>query len=353
MTKKTPMSRKPVAILISDVHYTVKTLELADTAFRMAIDKASELKAPLFDCGDLTDGKSILPAQVVNALLETRSYAVDKLVPIWSIVGNHSLLNERSTSENALNFLDNETWGVIKSPISFHSGFNFIPYQPTPELFVEALNQFPKGSLIIAHQGLTKAWPGEYCHDHSAINPAEVAEYRVLSGHYHRAQDIKTGRPRKGAVGLWSYVGTPYTTSFAEAGDGPKGFQILYDDGLMELVPTNLRKHVVIECTVSQLVANYPIHPELPRLNDLVWLKLYGSNLELERFDKQSLGEQLGLPENYRLDKIPDDAATPPVLNIEKKSGFEILNELIDNEDEAISLEERDELKQLAEEIMK
>lgn len=339
---------KPIAVLISDVHYTLKTLQLADTALRAAIDKAANLRVPLIDCGDLTNDKAILRAEVVNTLIETGSYAADTNVFIVSLVGNHSLINERSTDANALNFLLGcETWNIIKYRATY-MGFNFIPYQPTRELFLEALAKFPRGSLIIAHQGLTKAWPGEYCHDHSAVYPEDVADYRIVSGHYHRAQDIKTGRPQKGAVGLWSYVGTPYTTSFAEAEDGCKGFQILYDDGLLELVPTNLRKHVIIEMDADSFENSLgydKINPE-----DLVWLKMRGSRFELDRFTKNQLGEMLQLPGDFRLDKIPTDTQAPAVQNIEKKSGIEILDELVDSSGESDT--QKQSLKQLAREIL-
>lgn len=342
-------SSRPIAVMISDVHYTVKTLELADICFRMAIDKAAELKVPLIDCGDLTDNKSILPAQVVKKLLDTCWYAKDKGVKVISIVGNHSLWNERSTEDNALDFLKaTGEWTVVKFPTSY-AGFNFVPYQPTRELFLEALKQFPKGSLIIAHQGLTKAWPGEYCHDRSAVFPDDVKDYCVISGHYHRMQNIATGGITKGA-GVWSYVGNPYTQNFAEAEDGPKGFQVLYDDGLLELVSTNLRKHVVIGGLVGPDWITYDAVTISP--GDLVWLKLRGTALHLNGFSKDEIALSLKLPLNYRLDKIPTDTATPVITNIEKKSGLEVLDELIESEDQVISLEERDELKALAREVM-
>lgn len=341
---------KPKAVLISDVHYTLKTLEIADAAMRQAIDKAAELGVPLIDCGDLTNDKAVLRAEVVNTLLETGYYAADLGVQIYSLVGNHSLINERSTADNALNFLLGcETWCVIKSPLSFQ-GFNFIPYQPSRELFLEALKQFPEGSLIVAHQGLTKAWPGEYCHDHSAVYPEDVNNYRVISGHYHRAQNIKTGWPRKGAVGLWSYVGTPYTTSFAEANDGSKGFQILYDGGLMEQVPTNFPKHYIVELDVASM--DVDAHYDNINSHDSIWVKLKGPSYSLEQpeYSRSAIQVMLDLPSNYRLDKIPTDTTTPTVQNIEKKTGIEVLDELIDNTGESDS--QKKAMKFLAREVM-
>ena len=67
------MKTNPVAILISDVHYNINTLKLADAAMQMAIDEANKLSVPLIVAGDLHDTKANLRGECVNAMLSTFS----------------------------------------------------------------------------------------------------------------------------------------------------------------------------------------------------------------------------------------------------------------------------------------
>jgi hypothetical protein len=339
--------RSPTAVLISDVHYSLKTYHIADQAFRMAIDKAAELGVPLIDCGDLTNDKAILRGEVIKTIISTMLYAADKGVKVYCLVGNHSLWNEKG-SEHSLHFLT--PYAIIISQPTTVDGFNFIPYQTSCEGMLAALKLFPSGSMIFAHQGVQGAWMGDYVQDRTSLPKETFADYRILSGHYHRAASIKCGRPRKGAVGLFSYVGNPYSLSFSEASDGPKGFQVLYNDGILELVPTNLRKHVVIETTAEKALSGWV---ELPAAGinpgDIIHLKVTGTPSELGKINKQKLGEQLFNGANYRLDKIPTkaDAVQPKA---KKASGLDLLDQVIDTSVETV--EEKKVLKELAREVM-
>ena len=318
---------KPKAVIISDVHYSHKTLEVADAAYRMAIDTAAMLKVPLIDAGDLTNDKSILRAEVVNRLLTTVDYAFSKGVDIFALVGNHSLCNEKG-EEHALHFLEASVH-IISSPVSIW-GFNFIPYQNTQEKMVEALKKFPKGSEIIIHQGLMGANMGDYVQDKTSLDKEVFADYRIISGHYHRKQDIKCGRPRKGAVGLFSYLGNPYTLTFGEANDGPKGFHVLLENGLLEFIPTDLRKHYVANLTLDGLrlvLAARKVDDLNP--NDFLWLKVQGPYSELQKLDKRAIGMKLLGHANYKLDKIPTDAVKV-ISDTQKLTGEQILDNLID-----------------------
>jgi DNA repair exonuclease SbcCD nuclease subunit len=96
------MKNKPIAVLISDVHYNVQTLELADKAVRLAINKANELQVPLIVAGDLHDTKANMRAECVNAMIETFK---NTDTSTFIIVGNHDKINEKS-DKNALNFLN-------------------------------------------------------------------------------------------------------------------------------------------------------------------------------------------------------------------------------------------------------
>lgn len=300
---------KPVAVLISDVHYNLQTLPLADVAMRMAIDKANALNVPLVVAGDLHDTKANLRGECIKAMRLTMRKAKHKP---FVLVGNHDKINEKS-KDHALHFLGRLVHLVAEPQFTNdiavnHMSLWMIPYQSEPTEFIKALSKIDSGSCIIAHQGCQGSQSGDYIQDKSAIPPALVSRFRVISGHYHTRQEITTLIHRPGCVGEWSYIGNPYTLTFNEAQDPPKGFQILMDNGTLEFVPTNLRKHLVYivgAAAISEGAYEY-MHPGI---NDLVWVKLDGTREELSKWTKTRVSEVLGLV-NFRLDLIPLDTAS-------------------------------------------
>ncbi len=322
---------KPLAVLTSDVHYGLSTLSLADTAFRMAIDKAAELGVDLIDCGDLTNDKDILRGKVVNALIKTMEYAQHQNVRVRLLVGNHSLLNEKGR-DHALNFLK-PYCEVIEAPRADYD-LSFIPYQSTPEDFVAALALMPKDKILLIHQGVTGSAAGHYIQDHSAVHPRVLEGYRSVGGHYHTRQSI----------GNHSFIGNAYTLTFAEANDPDKGFRVLYDDGSLDLVPTFLRKHITIERTtvdVQDPILNY-------KPGDLLWMKVTGTQLELDRINKQDLGMLLIGHSSFKLDKMVTDQEK--VHMDQTLTRIEVMDTLIDTSTE--SAEEKLALKSLYREIL-
>lgn len=307
-----------IAVVISDVHYSLATLDLANKAFVAAIDKAAELKVPLIDNGDLTNDKAIVRGEYINLLIKTFKYAQQKNVKIYLNVGNHSLINEKS-KEHVLNFL-RPFATIIDYPQSIDS-FNFVPYQNNSLDLVESLKLFSKNDIIFTHQGFLGAQMGDYIQDKSSIDPALVKDFTVISGHYHRCQTI----------GTVTYIGSPYTITFGEANDGPKGFLILNEDGSFTREILNLRKHIIKECTL--LTLNDPIDDY--NQGDLVWIKVTGTRSELENIDKKQLGLKLFGHSNFKLDLYPIED-NRQALEIKHMSDAELLDQIIDNGGEPV-----------------
>lgn len=322
---------KPIAVLISDVHFSVPTLELASQSLLKAQYKAKVLDVPLVIAGDLLDSKAIIRAECANKLIQMFS-VVDKTETII-LVGNHDLCNEKG-KDHSLNFLkpyctivENPTFGHIKN-----TSVGMIPYQSDTEVVKSILKDEDCPELLIMHQGVSTSNSGHYIQDKSALPKECFENFRVISGHYHTRQNIKCGRPRKGAVGLFSYIGNPYTLNFGEANDPPKGIQILMDDGSLEFVPTNLRKHVVLNIQKAnynywQITGKVPLDDV--HTGDLVWAKVLGTREELSVVNKTFISKLIG-KENFKLDLIPLDADT--IVNTTKSLNQpELLDSLIDS----------------------
>lgn len=312
------MSR-PIAVLISDIHYNIHTLKLADAAMRQAIAKANDLNIPLIVAGDLHDTKANLRGECVNVMLDT--FRLAKIKP-HILIGNHDKINEKSDS-HSLNFLSRFCYVHDNlQHINEFPGVCMLPYQCDPSFMVHAIKILPKGSILIMHQGIIGSNSGEYIQDKSAITKEDVSGMRVISGHYHTRQTIKL--PDGGS---WDYIGNPYTLSFGEANDPPKGFQILMDDGSLEFVSTNLRKHVVIETYIDDLVAVPYQHEQ----GDLLWFKCEGTKEQLMKITKQLIADNYGITEGFKLDLIPLDTKTNRSNETKNLTQSEILDSLIDS----------------------
>lgn len=318
------MSR-PAAVLISDVHYNLNTLEIADKAMRLAIDKANELQLPLIVAGDLHDTKANMRAECVDAMLET--FSLSKRRETIILRGNHDAYNEKS-KEHALSFLDRFAT-IIDKPTPYtvdnltgeYLCCYLIPYQHDINILKSYLTTIPKGSIFIMHQGLINSNSGHYIQGKSALSKQDVAGMRIISGHYHTRQtiDLPNG-------GKWDYIGNPFTLGFGEANDPPKGFQILMDDGSLKFIPTNLREHVILDYTASQLKGEAIF---LGEDQDLIWVKIRGTKEELMSITKTQVAIDLDIAQSFKLDLISNDVkSTDTRLNLTQGP---LLDSLIDS----------------------
>lgn len=312
------LDRHPVAVLISDVHYNINTLEVADRALRRAIDHANELSVRVIVCGDLHDTKANLRGECTTAMMDAFSNAI--YAPAI-LVGNHDKINEKSQN-NSLSFLRGMAH-IVNHPKNLFvlSDIELIPYQSDKFYLLGHLSNISKENLIIMHQGVTGTEAGHYMQDKTAITKQDLAGRRIISGHYHRRQTLEL--PEGGQL---DYVGNPYTLGFSEANDPEKGYQILYSDDSLEFVPTNLRKHVVIERTAHEVIVKTDLKV---RQEDILWLKISGPSDHLATLSKKQIKENCGLKQDFKLDLIPTD--TQATIEVNSMPQDQMLDTLIES----------------------
>lgn len=337
---------KPVAVLVSDIHFTPANLELASASLTKALEAAKKLNVPLVVAGDTLDSKAIIRGECANRLL---TILENHYWNTYMLVGNHDMINEKA-NEHSLNFLRRHCFIVDSLHYADDIGSWLIPYQHDSERLREMLEEVGDGERIIMHQGVETAFMGHYVQDKTSLPPETFANFRVISGHYHRHQDIKTGRPRKGAVGLFTYIGTPYTQSFAEANDGPKGCKILLENGLLHHIDFNLRKHVIVELEFSGQV--FSTSAETPRINpgDLVWAKVKGTHSAIASLNQHSIRDLFTNATSVKLEKIYTDTERKETKSLAKLSDSEILDEMIDRTGETST--QKEALKKLWRELL-
>lgn len=317
-------NKKPTAVLISDIHYNINTLTLADAAMRQAIETANQLGVTLVVAGDLHDTKANMRGECVNAMIET--FKLCERPPVI-LVGNHDRLNEKAPT-HSLNFLAPYAM-IIDEHKYLHPIAYMIPYHHDSADFADATRNAPKGALIICHQGVQGSLPGDYVQDKSAVKTKFLGGLRVISGHYHTRQTINLP-----SGGTWDYIGNPYSINYAEANDPPKGYQVLYDDESLEFKPTNLRKHVVIDYSRVLKTPEWDLmltdHCTKLGQDDLVWVKVRGTKESLQSVTKDKVGRLIG-KDSFRLDLIPTDTTTQvPDARLNLSQG-PLLDSLIDS----------------------
>lgn len=300
----------PKAVLISDIHFNLVNLDLASKALRAAFTKAEELNVPLIIAGDLHDTKANMRAEVVNELLDIFE---GRYIKTYLLVGNHDHLNEKG-NDNALEFLSRHAELVAETV--YVRDMLLIPYQNDEAKLKKIVKDWPCGTLIM-HQGVKGAFMGDYLVDKTSVSPELFTNHRVFSGHYHKHQTI----------GTVTYIGSPYTITFGEANDGPKGFLVLNEDNTFTREILDLRKHIIIEADYGSLKDAKPV--SYARSQDLIWLKAQGLYSELETLNKDKLGMQLFGHTNYKLDKIYIDTEHLDTAT-EYGSDRELFDKLID-----------------------
>lgn len=340
------MNKRPIAVLISDIHFTVQTLELASQALLKAQFKAKMLDVPLVIAGDTLDSKAIIRAECANRLLQL--LGVSDAPKTYIMVGNHDLCNEKG-NENSLNFLHGwqKDLTVVRNPMEVNLCgviVQLIPYQSDLKKLKDLLKEEYLAKTIIMHQGLEGADMGHYVLDKTSLSKRWFSEYRVISGHYHKAQDIQCRQDiKEGNIGLFSYIGNPYTLSFGEADHDLKGYRILYSDGSLETVYLGLRKHCKIDLNTSDLLGKHGFAVPYFDKDDLLWVKLYGPKYELDQISKDWLAKTLVYHNNFKLDKINSDKTES--FKKSNMSSHNVLDILIDQTSE--SAEQKKTLKSI------
>jgi len=278
----------------------------------------------------MLDQKALLRAEYVNMIIET--FKLCKIKPYVN-VGNHSRINERS-KEHALNFLAPYAT-IVDYPAYFEDIKSYIiPYSHDVDNLRLYLKTIPEGARLFMHQGLNGSDMGEYIQDHSALNPQDLADFRTILSHYHNRQDIKCGRPRQGAVGMATYIGSPYTITFSEANDKEKSIAIVYDDGSLEFVPTNLRKHRVFDLEAKYLALHSTgMGASVRNREDIVKVKVRGTREELTKATKEYIKSYSYIEQDFKLELIPLDttAEIQSTEDTKSLSQNDLLDKVIDS----------------------
>lgn len=233
-------------VAISDVHLSLKTLDVAIATLKQSLIRSRDLKVPLFIAGDLNDGKAIMRSEWVKALIDLFFEFSD--VQIHVMVGNHDLDNKNSEGHSLYFLKTLPNVKIYDQPTTIKMGedlWGIIPYMPSKEEFKKQISFMQTNDIkrLLIHQGILGAHMGDYVVDESSVSPEEFSGFEiVLSGHYHRAQKVGENI---------HYFGSPFTVNFGEANEEKFIWVVEQIQNKIYLKPelTGARRHFQFECT--------------------------------------------------------------------------------------------------------
>jgi DNA repair exonuclease SbcCD nuclease subunit len=204
-----------MTVIFSDLHLREQS---EDVCFRVLewIERAAveDDKRVVF-CGDWWHIRYQLNVRLLNRVARVMRRWRERGIRVDLLPGNHDQVDVAGA--NALEVFgafDNVT--VWSEPgVSVDDEWGFVPYRKDQDEQIEGLlavaNERPK--IIFGHLGLRGATMNNGRKDPDGIGLPSLGA-RLILGHYHKHHG--GGIAGKGA---WEYVGSPYQTSYGEAGN--------------------------------------------------------------------------------------------------------------------------------------
>ena len=211
-------------LLFSDLHVQRSTLPVCVSLLRQVAREARARQAGVICLGDFWQAGGLLHTRQLNRILdELQSW--DEQIPLLMIPGNHDQVMRGDSSPllhalTPLRLARPSAVRVFSKPTLLDDSL-FVPYGTSPETLKAACEsasvERPLGA-IFCHADVVGGIMNENGVLSSTGLPPEAfppLPTRVYSGHYHKPHVVSEPHARGRHI---QYVGSPYQTSMAEAG---------------------------------------------------------------------------------------------------------------------------------------
>lgn len=257
--------------ICGDPHVTNGNLKIVEKLFQ----QIEELGNDTIFLGDMFDLKEIIKGKSFNTVFR---YLKNSRLQHTLLVGNHDLFHVESQDHSLLSLGELPNVTIVDAP-RVSGVLGFVPYMHNPEQFkletAQLLNLGVK--YLFGHQDIQSFDFGNGKISTVGNAADDLVGFKtVILGHYHKYQQR----------GNLTYLGTPFSHSFGET-DQVKYLGIFNQEiGLMELVPTNLPRHLSFDLEISDLEITEKIQ-EISSLtsDNFVRINLSGTPEEHINFD--------------------------------------------------------------------
>ncbi len=173
-------------LLVGDPHATPDVLEEMDRLISYVIDVGNKEQVDyVVFLGDQTHTHSILNLNVMAIWQQAFKRIDHEGLHAVALVGNHDKGGTKNSTNNSMMFFDEDVQ-VIDIPQTI-SGILFVPYQDTPEEFIEACKKSPT-KTVICHQSFDGSHYENGFLIEGAVDPLDVPQDHIISGHIHSPQ---------------------------------------------------------------------------------------------------------------------------------------------------------------------
>lgn len=199
-----------MTVVFSDLHLRESSADTCFAVLDYIFNLARQGDGQVVFCGDWWHIRYQVDVRLLNRLdAELRRWQEAGVV-LDIVPGNHDQVD--TSGANALEVFHRDSVAVWTEPgIDTDNGWGFVPYRKDPEdlsASIQAVaNEEP--SVIFAHFAVKGAVMNNGRKDDEGVGFITGDGIPVVLGHYHKHQQ---------GVG-WQYVGSPYQTSYGEAGN--------------------------------------------------------------------------------------------------------------------------------------
>ena len=214
-------------IIFSDLHLREQTADVCFKVLDHLAAVACEDDRHIVCCGDLLHVRYQVGVRILTRFHRTLEDWAAMGIELDLVPGNHDQVDVEGT--NALEVFGahpNVRVWTDAGVLDHENGlFGFVPYRKDPEALAESMraveNEGPP--IVFAHFGIHGAEMNSgRVNQEEGLTWGGVRQSKYILGHYHKAQH--------GAG--WQYVGSPYQTSFGEAGNA-NGYLQLFGGGAL------------------------------------------------------------------------------------------------------------------------
>lgn len=312
--------RKPLFVLITDMHIADYNRDEVKSVIIQAIDKAIELGLSHVVCaGDVFTERKNQTLAVLDVWGEILDYCTTKDIELVAIPGNHDKVDYTSEKSYLDSFKyhpnfwlirDCDDWDLVEG-VRLH----FVPFfdeKNTYSQYLSKCNLLKDGiNYLITHVAVNGVRNNDGSEVEGACTVSSFNQFtKVFIGHYHDKQQVGNNI---------FYIGSIMQKTYGE--DESKGMTVVYDDGDHEQVELKSRKFKTIEIDIdsvdtkllNKLTVKYADH------EDNIRFKFKGDREKLNALDRRKF-EDVGIDTDFKYAEVEVDVSYKEATNF---SGFD------------------------------